>query len=1075
MTAAYNTDKGTFPKKLKILSENRMDALADLHINPTHNKKRDESGAFLLYLNYAVNTICDIGKLDKNISKPDGAVNALKEKKVKEDPGVLRKLANFFWLFNQEEPDRDFPDYEEKTLAIVKKIFELRIYFAHLKENGVAPLVIDRKMYEFLGGILYGQALEHSVLPGLRTAKLFKMKLFAVRNKEQGLYEFTRRGLIFFICLALYKDDAMEFTQCLEDMKLPTCPKKRDMESDCSCECEDIATCKPGVAKAFITLFTYFSARRGRSVALLEDDYNYLAFADLSNYLNKVPAASFAYLALEKENAIMKALYDDSEESEENKIFKYTLHKRAKERFLSFATAYCEDFDVMPALKFKRLDISENIGRKRYLFGKDQDNRVHMDRHYHIYKDAVRFAWEPKKHYGPIHIDSLRSAMSSACMKELLFASFNGGKVNQEIDQYFEAYHRILETMINTQDTDNLYMTEELQKDFARVAGVSSAALDEDFAPVDHYFPKNLMRFFYGEEGIPENRELLTALQNKLRALWDHAADFDARLQKFDEWKEELGKLREKDPEAKLPVPMCSSKEVLNPPRSCRISDAALIAWVFRYFNLYLSNEKKFRQLPPGEQHRGVLDHEYQLVHALIGKYSLDPKGLESYISKHKSELLPAWETLNSKLRKLRREAETRLGRRMRTVPLSMLAQAAVQSYIAFVREALSRWERNTASADPAALRTACRKFGIRTGMPKDRTSLIKSILHIDLASYLKAYDRERRKNFENRSLEDSGHAVSQIPFPNEFARRIMADTRKLDLQEFLVEKDGEKSFDFQKAFHKWETEIVPRDFYDAAPLIEGNIALKEGRSLDGIKGLRRDFEEGELPPDLSRSGLKKAIQMIKETRNQDKLLLKIANAYWTSFQAQGAFSCEKKSSPVLAEKPSIYEYFSAAVLIKFPKEKTRSIKLMPNDVNRPILSQILANAPVIASVMDPAGEKQEFEFYEMLKVYRSLQSADRAVRLELIPYINAFDAAVTIPLENYVKGGDNRSMEFSWYKGKFSALTREEYDTIVDLRDSIFHRDLNLKAGNVPELLKKYVQLPKRQERKKYPYKKRY
>ena len=215
-------------KRMKVLPEDRMRALADLHINPTHRKGRDESPAFLLYLNYAVNNICDITGIDVNTGSK-GVVNSINGK----GPDVIRKLANFFWLFNEDDPDRDFTKYAEQTLAIAKKIFELREYFAHLDETSVEPLTMDRDLYVLIAGILAPHALQQSVKPGLRTAKLFKMKLIATRDKEKKIYEFTRRALIFFICLALYRDDAMEFTQCLEDMKLPACPRGNDLEADC--------------------------------------------------------------------------------------------------------------------------------------------------------------------------------------------------------------------------------------------------------------------------------------------------------------------------------------------------------------------------------------------------------------------------------------------------------------------------------------------------------------------------------------------------------------------------------------------------------------------------------------------------------------------------------------------------------------------------------------------------------------------------------------------------------------------------------------------------------------------------
>ena len=556
--------------------------------------------------------------------------------------------------------------------------------------------------------------------------------------------------------------------------------------------------------------------------------------------------------------------------------------------------------------------------------------------------------------------------------------------------------------------------------------------------------------------------------------LFGNPTCFQNRLQKYNEWKTALGKLRKINPDAKLPMPVCDKEEVLNPPRTCNISDASLIAWVFRYFNLYLNNKQKFRQLPPGEQHRGMIDYEYQLVHALIGKYALDPKGLAEHITRKKPELLSAWNNLNSKVSKKKEELAKQLppksSKNNRPANLSMLAESAVECYIEYISGKLKYWEENAAK-DPAVLRTACRKFGVRTGMPKDRASLLKTVLHIDLASYLNAFDYKSGQKYENRSLEDQGHIATQIPFPSDFAQRVMRDTKKLEMQEFISVKEDKNFFDFLGAYRKWETEIAARNFYDTTPLIKGNIALKEGDSLSGIEGLRTSFDDGEIPADLSRSGVKKAIQNIKEVRNQDKLLLKIAFAYWNRFQAAGTFTCNKAASQNFVETPSIYEYFDTSVLFRFPdKGDERVIKLMPNDVNRPVLSQIAANASIIASVMDPEGTKKEFEFYDMLKEYRRIQSSDRTKRLEVIPYINIFANAVNIPLEKYVKDDSaaNRNMEYSYYKTKFPALTMEEYNTIVNLRNLVYHRGLNIDLGNVLQILKKYVQLPKREEKKK-------
>ena len=1057
-------------KRMKILPDNRYEALRDLHINPTHKKQRDESPAFLLYLNYAVNNICDITGIPPETSAK-GAVNSIKGK----GANAIRKLANFFWLFQADDPARDFPEYVGQTLVIAEKIYQLREYFAHLNEYGAEPLSVDRGFYELVGGILCGQALKNSVKPGLQTAKLFKMKLFAVRDREKHIYEFTRRGLIFLICLSLYRDDAMEFTQALEDMKLPSCPKGQDIQLDCPCECEDIAACKPGVAKAFVSMFTYFSARRGRSVNLLADDLNYMSFADISGYLNKAPADSITYLSLDDENSRLRALAEASTESEKNKLFKYTIHKRIRDRFLSFAAAYCEDFDILPSIRFKRLDISDFEGRKRYFFGKEHDNRVRMDRHYQIEKDAIRFSWEPTKHYGDIHIDSLRSSISASAMKELLFSAFAKESVARSIDDYFTAYHRILETIVNTVDPNDIWFDERYLQDFVTVSGVDPEILKEDLSPLERFFPANLIRFFTRDDSQPDDRALREELIRKLKAMLGHAKDFKSRLTKFNEWKIKLGKLREADPEAKLPKPVCTCDEAVNPPRTCEISDAALIAWVFRFFNLFLENDQKFRQLPPGEQHRGMLDHEYQIVHAVIGKYSLDPKGLELYVQKNKRELIPALEQLNPIIRALRTEETKRRpvklnkwGKPVSAAPsLSMLAQAAVERYIDFCRKKIEFWESDPACSSEK-LRKACRKFGICTGMPLDRESLVKTLLHIDLASWMKAYDREHHANYENRSLEQTGHVVSQIPFPNDFAQRIMTKSRKPELLQFVRggDGDGKAFFDFNAAFRVMKTEIAPRDYYDTAPLVAASFALRNHQKPTDVPGVNSIPAPGREAIDFSRAAIDRVIRNIRNVAAQDKILLKIAYAYWSKFQSAGAFVCAKKKNPQLEENPSIYDYFTASVLIKFrDRGDDRTIRIMPNDINRPILSQIQYYAPEIAAFMNSEGKQETFDFYEMLKAYRILQAADREKRLEIVPLINAFAVSVNIPLENYKDGmssGEKRQMEFPFYRGRFPALTFEEYEVIADLRNAVFHRGLDLNIDDGKRILSAYVRVRK-------------
>ena len=1044
--------------KVRCLPNNRKQALADLHIKPTHKNNLDESPVFLLYLNYAVNTICDIAELDREMLNPPDVVESLRRK----GDETIQKLADFFWLFREDNPRQDFPDYQKYTLKIVEKIYELRNYFAHSDRSDVTPLTVDREMYVFLGGILLEQARSEVMNLGLHATKIFKMKLFALRDQESKRYDFTRRGLIFLICLALYRDDAVEFTQCLEDMKLPVRFSEEPLEEK-ALSIGGPAVNKPVEAKAFVELFTFFSARRGRSVKFLEDDVCYLAFADIIGYLNKVPPAAMDYLSLDQETERLRELCGKSQESEKNKEYKYSLHRRYRDRFLSFAAAYCEMFDVLPSMRFKRLDISNDIGRKRYLFGKENDNTVHQDRHYQIQDDTIRFEFVPETHYGPIHIDSLRSAVSASTMKQLLFAKFSGQDVDAAVREYFTAYHRILETVVNKEECDDLFLEDgSFLRDFSTVSGWPAEAIEEDLLLLEPFFPQNLLRYFLHDDMLPDDRSLSRILKSRLNAQIVHADDFLVRLNKKEEWLRQLAAEREKNPEAKLPRPVCSRTEVKNPPRDCDLSDGEMIHWVFKYLNLHLSNERKFRQLPQGKQHReGVTDHEYQLLHSIIGKYAMDSRSFSSYLRTHRDEL----KNCVAELERLVMRYKKQSGRRSPT--LSMLARAAVECFRNDCRQELRKCD---APCTGEELRERCRRFGVRPGMPLDRVSLLKTVLKIDLEKWTAAYDYENRAKYGDRRLDQGGHVVSQIPFPANFAERVMGEefrlpnreklpaeenSRRKALAECFVREDGKPvRFDFGAAFRNWKPNILPRDFYDVRPLLAAFRAVKAGTPVNGVPGFLAVPRNPEFPPELSRVALDKAVRSLRDVENQDKILLRIAEDYWARYHGSGFFDSDRGPASAV-ENPTVYDFFSTPVRIRFSSGK-RFIRILPNDVNRPVLAQIQRYANDIAQVMSRNGSEREFEFYDMLREYRRIQASDRCERLDLIPLFQEFETAVSIPENAYA--GKNRqeifTMEFAAYRKVFSGLMPEQYRQIVDARNKVYHREFNLNLEGVRRLL---------------------
>lgn len=1058
-----NSPRPAFRKKPSYLPENREKAIEQLRIRMRAKypaKPVDETPFFLLYLNYAVNNIVEITKIDPGVFSPDAVAENIR------NSGKQAALANFLWLFGVDNPKDEFPSPEclERAVLIAKKIFELRNFFTHLNERGNEALLLDRDLYVLLegeiGSLARSECMEKA---GVRSDKLNKLKLVAPHNDEKTSWELTRKGIIFLTCMALYKDDAMEFCNLFKDMKLAPKPqslaeKAATIKGSDAPKTEDIEDLpNQSKAKALHAFFTMFSMRKGRELDILAENFSFTCFADIIGYLNKVPAICHDYLSLDNETKRLQTLADASTESEENKLFKYKLHRRFRDRFLTFAAGYCEDFDIFPSIRFKRLDITPVSDRKRYLFGKEQDNRLRMDRHYAIVKDAIRFEWLPQKHYGPIHIGSLRSSISATQMKQLLALSFrkDAKLVNDEIERYFAAYHLILEKMVNAADCTDLYLDSdpELMQAFITVTGASEdELLSENFSDIAApFFPANLTRFFLDSDNCLSVREMQAELYNKLAVSIDHAKDFIARLDALADWRKQ-----ERDPEHPRPLPVCSKDQVLYPPRHCKFSDADLCAWFFRYVNLFLTNDRKFRQLPKSKQHRGDADYEYQYIQALVGKFNLDQKGLWLVLEKRRPELNDRIAALKSNINRQLKNAPApknpRGPRSARPQPtLTMLAYAAADEYAKFCKLEMKKYEVEDSSMDADALRRECRRFGIRPGMEKDRDALVKTVLHLDPAKWGNAFDYENNaKRTSERQLDSVEHIVSQIPFPNllpqRFAASCLAQTRN------LLEADG--SFDFNKYLRTFKTKVTLRDYYDVTPLVA--YAHTHDRTnpdlADDAPGIRHDC----FTARFSATAINKAVAAIKDVRNQDTLLCRIAFEYWEQYKKEKG-AIEFSGTFDNADGAfSVYEVFSVPVQISFGKRK---LQLVCNDINRTILTQISRHFAAIAKHMDNP-DADIFEFYRMVEKYREIQASDRQKRLDLIKLAQEFDAAAPIPASKYV--GLNKeqihAMEVAEYSRVFPGFSADEYGILSKARNKVYHDGLDLDVGAALDILGKYL-----------------
>ncbi len=1117
-----NSSRSSSTRLPQIVDGDRNKALSILKITP------DEQIAFITYLNYAVNNLSAVAGIDFSDEKKVRSSLYRGEQSMIERR--LQKLADFLWTFQVKDPASDERGLKNKLgngiydLAtwLVERIVALRNFFVHVNGKSNTPLILDQSQYVFIEGILGNDARKATMAPGLNSSKAQKLKLVASHDKTNRSYEFTRKGLIFLTCLGLYKDEAEEFCHLFREMKVPDRIDDKELDEELEDGRRSIVLGKKdfetfkgrkGKGRALIELFSFYSYRRGRQ-SLHAENLDFMCFADIVGYLNKVPAPALEFLPLKKERETLDALTAASAKSEENKQTKYTLRRRDVNRFLSFAAAYCEDFNVLPSLRFKRLDVRQTTGRHQYVFGsedaKDKDeaesNRVRMNRHYAIRRDAIPFEFIPSQHYGPIRICSLRSAMSATEMRTLLYVRAYGIEkennkpidVNTPLRRYFEAYHRILERMVNADSIAAISLDDKTYlDDLATICGTTPEAFRASPDSFRSFIPESLLRYFTKKTGTRTDAELVNQLATKLLAGYNRTSDILVRydaLQDWnkeakpwkdaqDEWREQIDLFRNHHPNQPLPPrlsdfdryleslpeknrpvrpanPHCrigtGDNEISNPPTSCRFSDADYVSFVFDYFNLFLPNNRKFRQLPISEQHReGIEDHLFQLVHTAIGKTSLDPKGLEDLLEKKRSEL-------SGYLKALKKAVKSR------PIKLEDLAIAAVSLTNDLYCEELNRWSTvDLSKTSHDTILAACIRFGVRPGMPVEAKSLLKTILGIDYDAWRHAYDISNGKPYENRRLENEEHIAARIPLPNEFSNRLAAELPRKWRGLFLkpVAADAPASVNFNAAFRAWfpDGQLSLRDFYDVSPLVESLVSRKHRNSNpDGSTREPSSFDS------LSFKTLDATIREIKNFENQDKTLLFVAMEYWKRFQETDTFL--KKMVMPFSEKTTLREFFDTPVKME---KKGITVSFRPNDINRPAFATLFGDHRAaedyrqkIVGILSPDGSRKSFDFFEMATVFREQKARDRHERLEITPYIVNFDASCEIPDSEYTRISEGlsgaekteaiRKMEFEHYHAVLPDLTRKDYDKIADARNAAVHTGFKLDFSEAIAICKR-------------------
>ncbi|MBQ2630120.1 MAG: hypothetical protein IJG13_10630 [Kiritimatiellae bacterium] len=1095
-------DKWDDSKALKCIDidGSRMDALTErlgivVPMDRGTKKKKDEVKDFTLYLNYAASNLREITGIEGDDERriKEQLENLADEKK--------QRLADFLWTFRFNEPQRDFAarsgdqkqfDHDYKRLAplVAVKIFELRNYFAHLDRRGNAALVCDRDLFVLLEGILRPMAEKECMGPNCQTSKLYQMHLMNLRGPrkppqplELRMYDLTRRGIMFLVCMALYKDDAEEFLSCFADMRIPN--RRRDSLDGLSDEDIGKLGRKKPTKRAFLKAFTFFSYRRGR-VSLDGEDPNFLNFANIIGYLNKVPRVSFDYLALADEKKLLADLASRSTESEENKICKYDLSKqiRAKERFVSLAAAWCEDFEVLPSLKFKRLDITPSLGRHRYLFGRENDNAIHLDRHYIIENGAIRFEWRrPTVHYGDIRIGHLRSCIGESEFRRLLFCALRKpAETNAMLDRYFVAYHKVLELMLNADSPGGLsiFANDELAEAVRIVSGLTKDEILDEPGRLAPYFPKNIWRFFVQWHGIPDDDDLKNELSCRISARINWCKDFLVRVKNFRTWEADNFW---KPYDQRGPKGACPKGALVNPPRNCQVSSASCVARVIAYLDYHLSHERKFRQLSLGEQHsrpgrNDTHNYEYQLVQSAIGKYALDQtsavggrkngREIKGTVAHLRPELDMALARLRDKVEILRSSRRREMGKVLDSArrkglvggyaymdakksidsrKLIDLAEAASR----LLEDELSKESESLAAKAGDELKALCRKHGVRPGLPFETGELVKTILGIDYDRWSHAFDYEHGHPYVDRKLTDGEHVAAQIPLPNGIAERVIrAESRAFG---GIV---GANGVDWAAAFASLEDKNVALlGFYDASPLV-GYIKSHANHTeelLDpSAPGINTwvDADQRTMRPDFSRGGINKAIRAIKTAHNQDRLLLKFALRYWEEFKKTRAYD-ERRTA--YDNALTVRDYFNCK--LPCPISGGITLLLSRNDVFSHTLAHVCKNGSKIVKLLEAEhpGEKQ-FLFYDVAQLFARKQRESRWLRMEILPTLERFAAKCPIPQEEYARidtqGGKEderrkarRAMEYYHYSKAFPALTEEDYNLIADMRNAVMHSTL--------------------------------
>lgn len=898
------------------------------------------------------------------------------------------KLAHFLWMFKCLE--HDYQDEKESmTQALYQKIEALRNLFSHAekeKESVQEILKCSQELYHFLEGKLRSIASQEVLTRGADSAVIADRSLVRrifISKSEGFAYELTYSGVIFLCSMALYRDEAESFISGLKHMK------KGDL-----------------YAKDLKDFFICFSIRKKYQISGSADFYS-LHFASVINYLNKVPLVSKEYLSLKQEREKLQALEAQSMEEERNKEFKYHLQPRMREKFTSFALAYLEDFDLLPELRFKRLNVNDNGREAEYLFGRamkdsalTDENDTRMDRHFVLNGNNAGFAWNPgDQHYGSIRIGEIRGSLTRDTLKKLIALQLNAPQlyagVRENIQEYLTVYHRMLEKILDFANDGSFFRLNDVLPELVALTGNTIEELQNDFV--------RLATPVLGPA-------LVRILQPEEKKAADPAEDLLHRLDLA------IGQTHQFEKRIKTE----------------KIRDNAKISEVMAFFLLH-SPRFPFRQLPFSKQHRACLDYEFQTIHELIGNYPKYPKKLwkhfEKYEDKKEDEKFPASTKLSAQetldLIGERLELLKAAGPLKNASSLDELAVIAARERRRMYLKAREILQQKDAPEYKETLEAWQKILGSSEARPISRESVFASILKLEEETWKNAYDYEN-KTPGRRQVTDEEHIYSRFLFPANIIELLLrrenifpAASRNQNL--YNAEK---AQFDFNRYFREMKINLALRDFYDSSVLIQW---LKDNAGKQSLMPVNT----------LKRNQVDSAIKKIKEFHTQDKLLLKIAFNYYEKSHRKLAFTKE------IREEKSVYEIFTAPIRVDL-KAYGIQYEVFLADRNKAIYGELERALPKFAATLKAQigdGEGKIFSFGELVTGYEAIRHSDRRIRkMFIMPILRLEKMEGGTPPE-----AQDQSAEY--LHRKVPVLSLEEAKAITEFRNKMMHlenMDLN-------------------------------